>query len=117
MDDWTAFTESSPLEGVMINEVYYRIGDRVKLRPRPGSDIFDLFLAGKTAVIEAIEQDFENKIYFAVVVEDDPGQDLGLMRQPGHRFFFFPDEVELLPRSDEASSSASSEASYEAEDD
>jgi hydrogenase maturation protease len=30
----------------------------------------------------------------AVVVEDDPGRDLGFDRQPGHRFFFMPGEVE-----------------------
>jgi hypothetical protein len=31
------------------------------------------------------------------VIEDDPGKDLGLERQIGHRFFFSADEVELLP--------------------
>jgi hydrogenase maturation protease len=31
-----------------------------------------------------------------VVVEDDPGRDLGLARQPGHRFFFSPSEVESI---------------------
>jgi hydrogenase maturation protease len=31
-----------------------------------------------------------------VVVEDDPGRDLGAARQPGHRFFFSPAEVEPL---------------------
>jgi hypothetical protein len=31
-------------------------------------------------------------------VDDDPGRDLGALRQPGHRFFFRPEEVEpLLP--------------------
>ena len=51
-------------------------------------------LAGKLAVIEAIEQDFEDQIQLAVVVDDDPGREFGMMRQPGHRFFFSPDEVE-----------------------
>jgi hydrogenase maturation protease len=31
------------------------------------------------------------------VVEDDPGRDLGVRRQPGHRVFFAPHEVEPLP--------------------
>jgi hydrogenase maturation protease len=31
-----------------------------------------------------------------VVADDDPGRDIGMMRQPGHRFFFFPEEVEPL---------------------
>ena len=48
------------------------------------------------ATIESIEQDFEDKVYLAVTVDDDPGTDLGLLRQPGHRFFFSPDEVEPL---------------------
>jgi hypothetical protein len=30
------------------------------------------------------------------VVEDDPGKDLGMARQPGHRFFYSPDEVEVV---------------------
>lgn len=71
-----------------------RAGSRVRLRPREGGDIFDLALAGRTAVIEAIEQDIEGGLTLAVVVEDDPGRDLGLARQPGHRFFFSPAEVE-----------------------
>jgi hypothetical protein len=31
------------------------------------------------------------------VLDDDPGRDLGLLRQPGHRFFFAPEEVEPMP--------------------
>jgi len=68
----------------------------VRLKPKGGGDIFDLALAGKTAVIEAIEQDYEDKVHFAVVLEDDPGRDMGMLRQPGHRFFFSPEEVEPL---------------------
>ena len=74
-----------------------RPGDRVRLWPLGRADILDLALEGKTATIEAIEQDFEERIYLAVTVDDDPGKDLGALRQPGHRFFFQPEEVELLP--------------------
>jgi hydrogenase maturation protease len=56
----------------------------------------DIALSGKTAVIEAIEQDYEGKVHVCVVVDDDPGRDIGLLRQPGHRFFFNADEVEPL---------------------
>ncbi len=31
-----------------------------------------------TATVEAIEQDFEGRVYLAVTVDDDPGKDLGL---------------------------------------
>jgi len=51
---------------------------------------------GKTATIEAIEQDAENRIHLALVLDEDPGKDLGFMRQPGHRFFYTVDEVEPL---------------------
>jgi hypothetical protein len=32
----------------------------------------------------------------SVVIEDDPGRDLGAARVLGHRFFFAPEEVEPL---------------------
>jgi hypothetical protein len=57
----------------------------------------DMALAGKVGIIEAIEQNYEGEFHLAIVVEDDPGRDMGMMRQPGHRFFFSPDEVEKLP--------------------
>lgn len=71
-------------------------GDRVRLTPSGRADIMDLALAGKIGQIEAIEQDFNNKIHLAIVLDDDPGRDLGMLRQPGHRFFFGLDEVELV---------------------
>ncbi len=74
----------------------FRAGDRVRLRPRRGGDILDIALAGKVAVIEAVERDYEDRVHLAVVLEDDPGRDLGMMRQPGHRFFFTPEEVEAI---------------------
>lgn len=74
----------------------YKPGDRVRLRPRRRADIFDLALAGKIATVRSVEHDFEDRIYLSVTVEDDPGEDLGVAGQPGHRFFFGPDEVEAL---------------------
>jgi hydrogenase maturation protease len=71
-------------------------GSRVVLRPRPGADIFDQAIAGKVAVVERVDEDLEGSVQLAVVVEDDPGRDLGERRQPGHRFFFSPEEVEPL---------------------
>jgi hypothetical protein len=71
-------------------------GTRVRLRPQPGADIFDLALAGKTATVVKTEQDYEGRVLLAVTVDDDPGRDLGIDGRPGHRFFFRPDEVELL---------------------
>ena len=72
------------------------VGDRVRLRPKGGADIFDLILKDEVAVIEAIERDFDNKVHVAVVLDADPGREFGLDRMPGHRFFFSPDEIELV---------------------
>lgn len=86
--------------------VYYRdggtelkVGDRVCLRPKSGGDIMDVVLAGKAAVIESIERDFEDRIHVAVAIDDDPGREWGLQRMPGHRFFFSPEEIEPLSTS------------------
>jgi hypothetical protein len=96
--EWQLLEEKTELDHVQVLGVDLRPGDHVCLRPRAGGDIMDLALAGKVATIESIEQDYENKIHLAVVLDDDPGRDLGLLRQPGHRFFFTPAEVEpLLP--------------------
>jgi hypothetical protein len=74
----------------------FREGDRVRLHPRKKADIFDIALDGKIAIVEAVERDFDDRIHLAVTVEDDPGRDFGVARQIGHRFFFGPEEVELV---------------------
>jgi hypothetical protein len=96
MPDWNWDGDRKRLECVCIGAFEVRRGDRVRLRPRGGADIFDLALAGKTATVESVEQDYENRVYLAVTVDDDPGKDFGAAGQPGHRFFFGPEEVEPL---------------------
>jgi hypothetical protein len=90
------FGSSRRLEVVEVGSISLRVGDRVKIRPKARADIMDMALGGKIGIIEAIEEDAENRIYLALVLEDDPGQDLGLLRQPGHRFFYSVEEVERL---------------------
>jgi hydrogenase maturation protease len=92
--EWQLLEDKAPVEFVSVGGVDMKKGDRVRLHPRKGGDVFDLALAGQTASIESIEQDYEGKLHLAVVLEDDPGKDLGVLRQPGHRFFFMPEEVE-----------------------
>ena len=94
--EWQLLEDKTLMERVSISGVEIRQGDRVRLKPKPGGDVFDLALAGKVAVVEAIEQDYEGRAHLAVVVDDDPGRDLGMLRQPGHRFFFSVEEVEPL---------------------
>jgi hypothetical protein len=96
MNSWGPEEDRRRLECIHLGPCELRPGDRVRLRPRGRADILDIVLAGKLATIEAIEQDFEGRVYLAVLVEDDPGKDLGALRQPGHRFFFQPEEVEPL---------------------
>ena len=96
MNDWSLEPEASSLDTVTVFGVAVRVGDRVRLWPQKSADILDMALKGKVAVIEAIERDFEDQVHLAVVLEDDPGRDLGMLRQPGHRFFFSPQEVEPL---------------------
>jgi hypothetical protein len=96
--DWRFLEETPALASVRVCGVDLKPGSRVRLRPRGGGDILDLALAGQTAVIESIAQDYEDRVYLAVVLDDDPGRDFGLLRQPGHRFFFAPEEVEPLAR-------------------
>lgn len=79
---------------VRSGEAELRIGDRVRLRPKGRSDILDLALDGEIAEVESIEEDYEGNIHVAVVLENDPGKDLGGLRQPGHRFFFRIAELE-----------------------
>ena len=71
-------------------------GSRVVLRPREGGDVMDRALAGQVAVVETIHEDLDGKLHLAVTLEDDPGRDLGERRQPGHRFFYSPEEVEPM---------------------
>jgi hypothetical protein len=78
-------------EGVALKK-----GDRVRLHPQRRADIFDTLLDGKIGIIEAVEEDFDRNVHLAVVIEDDPGRDLGEMRQAGHRFFFSLEEVEAI---------------------
>ena len=88
-----AAPESVRVVGLDLRGVDLRVGDRVILSPQKKADIMDMALTGKVAVIEALEQDFEDQIQLAVVLDDDPGREFGMMRQPGHRFFFSPEEV------------------------
>jgi hydrogenase maturation protease len=99
--EWQLLEDKTAIESVEIHGVQVRRGERVRLRPRAGGDVFDLALEGKIATVESIEQDYEGQLHVCVVVDEDPGRDIGLMRQPGHRFFFAPTEVEPLAKGEQ----------------
>jgi hypothetical protein len=94
--EWQLLEDKPTLDRIMVDGVEFRKGDHVRLRPRKGGDIMDVALAGKIGIIESIEQDYESKIQLAIVMDDDPGKDMGMLRQPGHRFFFNVEEVESV---------------------
>jgi hydrogenase maturation protease len=94
--EWQLLEEKTPVDHLEISGVEVRTGSRVRLHPRNGGDVMDIALAGQIATIECIEQDYEGKQHVCVVLDNDPGKDMGLLRQPGHRFFFDAEEVEPL---------------------
>jgi len=100
--EWRLLEDKAPAGSLTIGGVEVKPGDRVRLRPGKRGDVMDIALAGKTAMIESIEQDYEGKFHVCVVADDDPGRDIGMMRQPGHRFFFDPEEVEPIPMDEAA---------------
>jgi hydrogenase maturation protease len=94
--EWQLLEDKTAVDHLEIEGVEVKPGSRVRLRPRKGGDVMDIALAGQIATIECIEQDYEGKQHVCVVLDDDPGKDMGLLRQPGHRFFFDAEEVEPL---------------------
>ncbi len=70
-----------------------RKGGKVVLRPAPGGrDIYDTLLAGRTATVERIYFDYDDKIHVGVTVDGDASQEL--FRETGRYIFFKGDEVE-----------------------
>ncbi len=90
------FNPNTRLKRVTVQGTDLTVGSRVRIRPQGRADVMDLALEGKIALIESLEQDADNRVYLALVLEEDPGKDLGMLRQPGHRFFYGLNEVEPL---------------------
>ena len=68
-----------------------------KVRMRPGSrraDAQDLFLAGRTAVVEAVLHDVDGQVHVAVSPDHDPVAEL--QRSHGRFLYFAPDEIEPI---------------------
>jgi hypothetical protein len=97
-------TDTVPIDGQQVKR-----GSLVRLRPGglgvpgdPGprrSDAQDMFLAGRTAEVQAVLLDVDDKPYLAVSLADDPDSDIRVAH--GRFLYFTPDEVEPLvePRS------------------
>jgi hypothetical protein len=90
-------TEPAAPTEVAVTNGTVRARDRVRLHPNARADAFDILLNGKTARVEEIKQDFEERCYLVVTLDDDPGREQEDERVlPGHRFFFYPQEIERL---------------------
>jgi type I pantothenate kinase len=57
-DGWIELGRKPPAS-VLIGGVEVRRGSRVRLHPSGGGDAMDVALAGRTAVVDAVEQDIE----------------------------------------------------------
>jgi hydrogenase maturation protease len=95
MERWTEVLREAP-ERVVVAGREIRRGSRVRLRPGPQTDVLLRALAGRCAIVDAVEQDLEDNVLLAVVLEDDPARVLGKARSLAHRFFFSPQEVEPI---------------------
>lgn len=72
-----------------------RKGCRVRLRPRlKGTDPQDMFLVGRTALVEDVLLDVDGARHLAVTLEDDPAAELN--QWYGRYRYFSPDEIEPL---------------------
>lgn len=86
---------SPDTDSVVISGVAVAQGSRVRLNPgRRRADAHDMFLAGRTATVEAVLLDVDGARHLAVTLEEDPGADLH--RSHGRFLYFAPDEVEPI---------------------
>ena len=86
---------SPETDHVVIAGVKVARGSRVRMCPgRRRADAQDLFLAGRTAQVEAVLFDVDGQVHLALLPDDDPAADL--QRSHGRFLYFGPDEVEPL---------------------
>ncbi|MHB8691190.1 MAG: hypothetical protein ACYDHH_08080 [Solirubrobacteraceae bacterium] len=78
----------------VIDGVVLEKGGKVLLKPDTERDVYDQILDGRTATLERIYVDYDDRVHLAVTVDDDPGQQL--MRETGRYLFFKANEVHPL---------------------
>jgi hypothetical protein len=79
---------------VIVKGVELRPGDRVKVQPKHHEVFSSTALTGKIGVIEAFEQDTENRVHVALLLERDGAEAGAPPSQSGERFLFTLDEIE-----------------------
>ena len=81
-------------QDVTVDGATFARGAKVRLAPQAEGDPIDHMVDGRIATIEKILYDVDGRIYFAVTVDGDPGQEL--LRDTGRYLYFFEGEVELV---------------------
>jgi hypothetical protein len=91
--DPEADTSVSPeTDSVLIDGQQVARGSLVRLQPGVRrADAQDMFLTGRTAEVQAVLTDVEDRPYLAVSLTDDPDADLRIAH--GRFLYFMPDEV------------------------
>jgi hypothetical protein len=86
---------SPETDHVVIAGVRVARGSKVRMRPgQRRADAQDLFLAGRTALVEAVLFDVDGNAHLALLPEDDPAAELHGAH--GRFLYFAPDEVEPI---------------------
>ncbi len=90
---------SPETDHVMIAGVRVARGSRVRMLPGTRrADAQDLFLTGRTALVEAVLFDVDGHAHLALLPDDDPDADI--QRGQGRFLYFAPDEIEPVGASD-----------------
>jgi hypothetical protein len=82
-------------DSVLVGGTAVARGSRVRLYPRPGGDVQDMFLVGLAATVQAVLHDVDGEVHVAVTVDGDPAAELQVVH--GRFRYFHPDEIEVLP--------------------
>jgi len=86
---------SPETDHVVIAGIRVARGSRVRMRPgQRRADAQDLFLAGRTALVEAVLFDVDGQVHLALRPDDDPAAQLHAAH--GRFLYFAPDEVEPI---------------------
>jgi hypothetical protein len=93
-DFFNPIDEAPETQSVSVGRVAVSRGSRVRLAPKAGrADSMDMFLAGRTARVESVHHDVEDRVYVAVSIENDPAAEIY-----GRFYYFYPDELEAIEK-------------------
>jgi hypothetical protein len=83
----------SDVEAVILHGVDLRVGDRVKVKPKPQTSVEHSILTGKVGIIEAFEQ-YEAQIRVSIVGEETINEPVRVR----DRLWLTLDEIEPISR-------------------